>query len=224
MIKVRYLLIRWTDIDMQPWEIPKLRGYFIRKFPDTHLFHNHLPEKGFLYQMPSIQYRIIDGHPALIGINEGIDLIKRVFFEVDSLIINGNTIQTNEREISLKESDFGMCEEYHKYTFLSPWMALNQDNHQEYLKLNLYDQKQRLKSILKNNLKTLSKGFNYWIPEVNKLNVDGWFNPVEANFHDKRMQCFKGEFTTNFAIPDYLGLGKQSARGFGVVVRNKEER
>jgi hypothetical protein len=28
-----------------------------------------------------------------------------------------------------------------------------------------------------------------------------------------------GTITTNFLIPDYLGLGKQTARGFGTVVR-----
>jgi hypothetical protein len=33
------------------------------------------------------------------------------------------------------------------------------------------------------------------------------------------MICFQGEFTTNFLIPDYLGIGKQVARGFGTVVK-----
>jgi hypothetical protein len=31
-----------------------------------------------------------------------------------------------------------------------------------------------------------------------------------------------GTITTNFLIPDYLGLGKQTARGFGTVVRITE--
>jgi len=38
------------------------------------------------------------------------------------------------------------------------------------------------------------------------------------------MQCFTGDFTTNFLIPDFLGIGKQSARGFGVVRKRKEEK
>lgn len=222
MSKVRYLVICFTDVVMQASDIPKLRGYFIHKFPETHLFHNHLPDSGFLYKNPSIQYRIIDSHPALIGINEGIELMKRVFLEIDSLTIGANTIQTFEREISLKECDFGQCEEFHNYSFLSPWMALNQENHREYLSLNPIEQKQRLRIILKNNLKTLSKGFNYWIPDTGQIQVDGWFTPLEVNFHNQRMQCFKGSFTTNFLIPEFLGLGKQCARGFGVVGKAKE--
>jgi hypothetical protein len=101
-------------------------------------------------------------------------------------------------------------------------MALNQENHREYQSLNPIAQKQRLRIILKNNLKTLSKGFNYWIPDTEQIQVDGWFTPLEVNFHNQRMQCFKGNFTTNFLIPEYLGLGKQCSRGFGVVGKAKE--
>jgi hypothetical protein len=37
------------------------------------------------------------------------------------------------------------------------------------------------------------------------------------------MLCFTGDFTTNFLIPEFLGLGKQSARGFGVVRKKRGE-
>ena len=143
--------------------------------------------------------------------------------EINELEINGKTLVSNEREVVLREEDFGLCGQYHRYRFISPWMALNQENYREYQELDTYQRSQRLKSILKNNLKTLSKGFDYWIPEIDKLNVDGWFKPKSVNFHNQVMHCFTGEFTTNFIIPDYLGLGKQSARGFGVVLMNKEK-
>jgi hypothetical protein len=124
----------------------------------------------------------------------------------------------------LKEDDFGLTEDYFTYFFSSPWMALNQENYKDYNKMNTFQRNQKLKTILKNNLKTLSKAFNYWIPDVEKLNVDGWFKPLEVNFHNQPMQCFTGDFTTNFHIPEFLGLGKQSARGFGVVRKRKEEK
>jgi hypothetical protein len=224
MKRVRYIVVSFTDVQMLPSDIPKLRGYFARKFPDTHQFHNHLPQSGFNYKTPSIQYRIIDSHPALIGINDGIELMKRVFMEVDSLTIGTFVHKTFEREIIIKECEFGQSDQFHQYQFTSPWMALNKANYHEYKTLNPVEQNHRLRAILKNNLKTLSKGFDYWIPEVEKVQVDGWFKPVEVNFHNQRMQCFKGEFTTNFLIPEYLGLGKQCARGFGVVIQGKEER
>jgi hypothetical protein len=224
MKKIRYLLVSWNDIRLQPREIPKLRGFFAHKFADFPLFHNHTPGRGFNYAAPRIQYRLIDSHPALLAFGEGIDLLKMVFMEVDELEINGRTLRSNEREISLREEDFGRCEEYHQYRFASPWMALNQENHKLYDSYDDYERKQLLKTILKNNLKTLSKAFDYWIPDVENLNVDGWFRGVNVNFHNQAMQCFYGDFTTNFHIPQYLGLGKQSARGFGVVIKQQEER
>ena len=223
-MKIRYLLVSWTDVNLEPRDIPKLRGFFVSQFPNDHIFHNHLPNPGYNYNAPQIQYRIIDKHPALLAINEGINIIKKVFLEVDKLDINGKTLVSNEREIALKEDDFGLTENYYTYFFSSPWMALNQENYKDYNKMNTFQRNQKLKTILKNNLKTLSKAFNYWIPEVEKLNVDGWFKPLEVNFHNQPMQCFTGDFTTNFLIPEFLGIGKQSARGFGVVRKRKEEK
>jgi hypothetical protein len=223
-MKIRYLLVSWTDVNLEPRDIPKLRGFFVNQFPDDHIFHNHLPNSGYNYNAPQIQYRIIDKHPALLAINEGINIIKKVFLEVDKLDINGKTLVSNEREIALKEDDFGLTEDYFTYFFSSPWMALNQENYKDYNKMNTFQRNQKLKTILKNNLKTLSKAFNYWIPEVEKLNVDGWFKPLVVNFHNQPMQCFTGDFTTNFLIPEFLGIGKQSARGFGVVRKRKEEK
>lgn len=221
-MKIRYLIVKWNDVIIEPRDIPKLRGFFLTQFPENHLFHNHLPGQKFSYKMPQIQYRIIDKHPALLAINEAIDLAKQVFLEVGKLEINGKTIISNEREMILREEDFGQSKEYYNYYFASPWMALNQENYGAYNKLDTFNKNQKLKTILKNNLKTLSKAFQYWIPDTENLNVDGWFHPADVNFHNQTMLCFTGEFTTNFLIPEFLGLGKQSARGFGVV-RKKEE-
>ncbi|MDD2230290.1 MAG: hypothetical protein PHY48_12865 [Candidatus Cloacimonetes bacterium] len=73
MICVDYILAAFTDIDLKAFEIPKLRGYFAYKYPDNSLFHNHLQRK-VSYEDPKIQYRIYEGHPALIGIGERYDV------------------------------------------------------------------------------------------------------------------------------------------------------
>jgi hypothetical protein len=43
--------------------------------------HNHLPGQQYSYKFPQIQYRIIDKHPALLAINDAIDLVKQVFWK-----------------------------------------------------------------------------------------------------------------------------------------------
>lgn len=224
MISVEYLLVVFTEVDFSPSEIPRLRGYFAQKYPDTHLFHNHMPGASLDYRFPKIQYRIVDGHPALIGLGEGIEIMKRVFFETTEIVLGTKIWNINERTIKLTRTEFGQSAEYYTYRFISPWMALNQDNHRDFIELDQMRQKQKLKSILRGNLLTLAKGLSYTIPDFDRVELDGWFKPVERNFHKIPMQCFTGEFTTNFLIPDLLGLGKQVARGFGVMKRIMEER
>lgn len=215
--KLRYLIVRFGDVSMNASDLPKLRGFFARKFSEDHLFHNHLPCGSQSYAFPRVQYRLIDGSPALIGFSEGIDLLKKVFFEVDSLEINGLTISVNERQITLREAELGQRSDPQNYSFASPWMALNQDNDREYFKLSQSHQHEKLLSILTGNLVTLSKGLDYTIPDRDGLKAEGNFRQVTVNFHNIPMHCFYGDFSVNFMIPELLGLGKQSARGFGVV-------
>ncbi len=222
MVPVKYVILSFSDLTLNSFDIPRLRGYFARKFPDEHLFHNHLPDGSRSYRYPQIQYRIIDSHPALLGIGEGIDVMKRVFMLVDELNIGDTLYLSSEKKISIYEADFGQSKEFYTYRFISPWMALNQENYREFIKLDTFRQKQRLKQILRGNLLTISKGFSYSIPDFDSVELDGWFHPVARNFHNIPMQCFTGEFTVNFQIPDFLGLGKQCARGFGVITRQKE--
>ncbi|MDP8322658.1 MAG: CRISPR-associated endonuclease Cas6 [Candidatus Stygibacter australis] len=215
--------LEFTTVGFNVSDLPKLRGFFSRHFSENIEFHNHLPDGSFSYKYPVIQYRVIKGHPALIGIKEGIELIKSLFFELDELIINERKYQLPEKEIMLKEQELGECEEFISYRFASPWMALNQDNYILYREKNKVEQQQFLKLLLRENLKSLCKGFGYWIEDIENVKVEGYFKEKLVNFKNRKMVCFTGEFTTNFKIPQYLGIGKQSARGFGVVERVEEE-
>ena len=69
MIKLEFTTVRFNVSDL-----PKLRGFFSSHFSENIEFHNHLPDGSFSYKYPVIQYRIIKGHPALIGVKEGIEV------------------------------------------------------------------------------------------------------------------------------------------------------
>lgn len=221
-MKIKMLTVSFSDVQQKPSDIPKLRGYFSDKFPQHTELHNHLPGEKFSYKFPQVQYRIIEKHPALIGFGKGIEVLKKIFFELDEIIINNRKYTLNEKEIYLKEFDFGVADEFINYKFISPWMALKEENYEKYNGLNKFEQQGFLKHLLRENFKSLSKGFNYWIDNIENVKVEGYLKPKRVNFKNQKMLCFTGEFMTNFNIPDNLGLGKQSARGFGVVKRQCE--
>jgi hypothetical protein len=218
-MNVKVLFIIFNSVRFSPSDIPKLRGFFSSKYPEDSEFHNHLPEGSFSYKFPQIQYRIINHHPALIGIEKGIGILKKLFFDLEDIIINNRKYQLHEKEIMLREYKLGVAKDFIQYKFISPWMALKEENYERYKTKNKFEQQIFLKHILRENLKTLSKGFKYWIEEIEKIKVEGYFKPKRVNFKNQKMLCFTGEFMTNFHIPDFMGLGKQSARGFGVVKR-----
>jgi len=219
---MKYIILKFNDVKLDVRDIAKVRGYFATNFSDNPLLHNHLPNGKFSYKFPKIQYRLFDGNPALIAMEEGIDVLKEVFFLTDEMVIGNRKYTLNEKEIISCNVEIGQQNEFTYYQFLSPYMALNQENYLKYQAADKYDKVTLLKDILKNNLKTISKGFSYEIPEFEKIAVQANLKPKLINFKNVKMLCFTGDFKTNFLIPDYWGLGKQTARGFGVVKQIKE--
>ena len=219
-MQVEKLVIIINDQTFSPFDIPKIRGFFAKEYSNSDLIHNHLKDKTrqYRYAYPVIQFKIIDSHPALIGIGDGIPILKKIFLEVDHLKINGEVQSINEKSVTLNHSEFGQTDNPIKYQFILPWMALNQTNYQQYQALNWNEKRAFLEKILMGNLKSISHGCNYWIPDFSSVYVESNFRPVSRYFKNLIMICFEGKFTTNFIIPDYLALGKQTARRFGTVV------
>ncbi len=205
---------------IQPYDIPGLRGYFSNKYKEDPEFHNHLPDGKFNYKFPRIQYRIINGHPALIGFDEGLNALRKVFFKSDEVIIHDRIYKSFEKVISCSEYEIGLLDKHIDYEFISPWMALNEENYSKYSQFyTIRDKQGFLRTVLKGNLITISKGFNYTIPDTELIKIEGYFIEQPVMFKGNSMLCFKGMFSVNFGIPELIGLGKQSARGFGVVKR-----
>ena len=217
-MKVKIAHIIYTDVEINASSIPKLRGYFAKRYPKEQLFHNHTSDGKCIYQNPQIQYRVIDGHPALIAYNDGVNILRDILLNNESITIGNETHSAIEKEITVIISELGQSDLPLDYYFNTPWMALNEDNYRAYRLMDEIEQQMFLRHILRENLKTISKAFGYLIPDVEAIKVRGMFRPMNVNFKNQRMQCFKGSFQVNFHIPPHLGLGKQSSRGFGVVI------
>ena len=216
-IKVKIIQIQFPNNLMNRFDIPKFRGYLAKLYPKYTLLHNHLENGKFRYGYPQIQFKTIKKIPTIIGISEGLKILKMVFMDVEELNIDGRHQKIWEKSIKVREEPFGQTEDYYSYQFLSHWMALKEENFETYKQLNSIERQVFLKHLIRENLKTISKGFQYRIPDIDSVKVEGYFKSRIMNFKNVQMLCFKGEFTVNFIIPDYLGIGKQVARGYGMV-------
>ncbi|RKY84167.1 hypothetical protein DRQ09_09015 [candidate division KSB1 bacterium] len=202
-----------------PRTAEKIRGYFGNLYTKDILFHHHLGDGKLYYRYPFIQYKIIDGEPLIIGIKDGVDSLKKSFLEVDRLVIDKKEFEIFEKSIILEEIEFGVSKKIFKYKFITPWYALNQNNYKKYLELDSIESKRELlKSILTGNILVISKSIGITITErieVKKL----YFKEFKFNLDDNRILGFVGNFSVNFQLPDYIGLGKSVSRGFGTIKR-----
>lgn len=195
----------------------QLRGFFASKFQEYVLLHHHNLD-GLVYQYPLIQYKMLAGVPTVLGINEGAEVLVEIFNEYDSLDLGSERYRICEKRGSYQVQEVEWTDYPVFYRFLTPWIALNQENYRRYygmknsLELNTF-----LGKTLVGNLLSFSKTLGYTVP--NTLVCDVSVKPVKVSMKGVYLMGFTGLFRVNFKMPDLLGLGKSVSRGFGTVQR-----
>lgn len=195
----------------------QLRGFFATKFTEYELLHQHVDAGKLIYRYPKIQYKIIDGSPMVIGINEGAEVLKEIYDQYDQIRLGDNTYEIVERGVTLRKEEFGISDKILSYRFVTPWLALNQKNHERYMKSDRIERRDLLRRTLTGNLLSMAKGLDYVVTSQIRLDI-GRTRHTSCTVKGVGMLGITGEFMANFAIPDYLGLGKSVSRGFGAVV------
>ena len=217
-MKIKVMKIIFSDLNLKVRDTPKLRGAVASKFPGYSLLHHHIEKNLLLYRYPKIQYKIVNGSSMIIGIKEGIDILKSVYSEMGELQLSSfETKVQSEIEIKVVDQVFGDSEDLIEYRFATPWMALNQKNYELFVSGNKESNDKLLKSILIGNILSLSKSLTYKIE--NRIHAKIKLTKSKANFKNNPMITFCGNFIVNFHIPNYLGLGKSVSRGFGTIKR-----
>jgi len=215
---LRLLMKSSQEIEESPHLI---RGFFANKFKEYVLLHQHLSKNKFIYNYPYIQYKNIDSSPMILGIKEGIEVIKRIYDKYEELNLNDCIYEILEKNITLKEEEFGIAKQQN-YSFITPWLALNEKNYEKYQRLgSLTKRNEMLEKILVGNIISMSKGLGYTVTTPIKANIVK-IREVRTSLKGNPMLGFLGTFSVNFEIPDYWGIGKSVSRGFGTVKRLKD--
>lgn len=196
-----------------------LRGFIGRYFQENILMHNHNhDENSFIYSYSRVQYKVIEPKTIIIGLAEGVDAVKELRL-LENIIIGSENILVECVNLTENESVFGISAIQHLYSFLTPWLALNEKNYEQYQKLGSWVKKKEfLEKILIGNIISMSKGLGYTVPEPIKANIIN-LKEINTSLKGNPMLGFLGTFSVNFEIPDYWGIGKSVSRGFGTIKR-----
>lgn len=211
--------IQFPEIKLLTRDSHKLRGYFGNLFKEhSPLLHNHYDDGSLRYRYPAVQYKVLGGIPTLIGIGEGAALLPQIFLKIKELELDGHTYPIFSKNIQHRQEPLGFAEELQTYSFETLWMALNQENHRDYIKLGSEtEKKKKLNSILVGHVLSLFKNMDILLEPNQRLMAMTQLQEKSTQFKDNTMIAFMGEFVINAHIPDGLGLGKSVSRGFGSV-------
>jgi len=204
-------------------EAPQLRGFFGRKFEDEVLMHNHRPDGEPIYQYPRVQFKVLDSSAVLMGINEGSDLLQRLWLDIDQTKLGDEELGVLEAQFETRDEELHVTTEPMEYRFVTPWLALNQKNFRSYVgSRNQGFRKDELSRILVGNCLGLAKSLGIRFQDRIAADCRG-LTSIKTKLKGKGMIGFVGKFSVNLKIPEYIGLGKSVSRGFGTIEKSNSE-
>ena len=140
-----------------------------------------------------------------------------MFLDLDELVVGDTVFPIQSKSIKNKNVEIGLCENWHYYRFVAPWMALNQKNHREWEQAGDEEKGRMLRGILTRNMLNFYKAAGTWL--------DGRLEPelkvereLGTHFKNVGMTAFTGQFKVKALLPDLIGLGKSTSRGYGTIL------
>ncbi len=209
---------------LHPGEASYLRGFFGQLFADEVMLHHHEADGRLRYEYPKVQFKILDRTAHLIGLAEGAKLVMELWRDVEQARIGSEVLPVLESGVCRRVETLGESESPLVYRLRTPWLALNQTNHQKYeSEVDPVLRRALLERTLIGNCLSLAKGLGHWVQAPLVADCSG-LRPVQAGFKCVPMIGFVGTFRVNFHIPNHAGIGKSVSRGFGTVERILEGR
>lgn len=209
-----------TDAEIRQNEIPLFRGAVINSLGEhpNVFFHNHLDDDKFRYSYPLIQYKRLEKKAAIVCVEEGVDIIGQFLTEVNgTLAVGERQITCNTGRIQPARILVQTWQEMFSY-HVSRWLPLNSKNYQLYQNLEgVVEKTMFLENILKGNLLSMLKGLNIHLEKELILKITEIGEPYLLNNKGIKMMAFNADFNCNLSIPNYIGIGKNSSIGCGII-------
>lgn len=199
-------------------EIPSFRGAVMGIAGNNPLFHNHSDE-GDIHRYPRVQYKVIDGRPAVIGFEDGADALCSLFLPASKHVMKIGRIYREFVVANVVKDSFLFPlrqGEMRRYT-LHSWLPLNADNYAAFMRMSsLSERIAKLDEILTGNILSLYKGFQVYVEDHITAHIVDMV-PLLVTFKGVKMTAFDAVIETDFALPEHCGIGKGVSHGFGVV-------
>jgi hypothetical protein len=159
----------------------------------------------------------------LLCIEDGVEGIQDFFSTTDwTLKIGEEQKAIKVENLRVRQHRIGVWDNTFSYK-LSKWLPLNQDNYKKFHKLDDYGQKiELLEKILLANILSFLEGISLYVEEKIEIKVKHILDQRLELYKGQEMEAFSLRFETNVSLPNYIGLGKGSSTGFGILKEDKQ--
>ncbi len=224
--KLKYLRIEF-DETLLPHEVPQFRGALIEKVgKENVLFHNHLDDTKYQYGYPLIQYKIVRQRPTLLCLHKGTEEVHHFFSQTQwNLKLHDKELQMKIAQLDMKEYTMNVWDKFFEYR-IRQWLALDETSYADYLSMTSTEDKTRLlETKLCGNLISFAKGIGWTLPDKTTqpviCRITSPLRSQQVRFKQTNMLAFQLQFESNVFIPPYIGLGKGTSRGYGIVTNGR---
>jgi hypothetical protein len=214
------MILKLFTLTLEPvhplqFSITELRSYFAEKLGEYTVLHKN-KDAGFIHRYPAVQCKQIKNTLMVIGISQGAALLEQLSHTQNEIALGKTTCTILERDSAIRNEEFGICGITHTYEFLTPWLALNQQNQKKFYDLKGKPERDAfMRKILVGNLGILSKSLDYKLPVP--ITCEAKIKFRIDRIDRENVIVFLGKVKTNLRIPDYFGIGQAVSQGFGTM-------
>lgn len=212
------------DMPIEPSGILSFRGAIAHKVGLEHeWFHNHNNSNGssnsYHHRYSLVQYKYRRGHPMIVFLDECTEEAHRLFAQDDWVIdYRGEEVKLKVKDLSIKTYEVGVYAKRFRYQ-LRGWLPFSPKEAGDYRKTErLIDRVEILERKLNGHIVTFAQELNCnWQGHI-EATISSIHQAQDIQLKSKtRMLSFSLEFSSNFFLPNFVGLGKSVSLGYGVV-------
>lgn len=215
------IIIIQFDKEIKSKALPYLRGAVIGSLKKKDiLFHNH-DKDGLRYAYPLIQYKRINRKAAIMGIGKGINVISQLLVAHNfNYQIGNEQVEMCIEAVNSYDNEIILTENASYHYRLQNWLPLNTYNYTQFQNSeSLVKSIQILERVLIGNILSFLKGIDIHLDEEVTVHITDITGHRIVIYKKMRLMAFDIEFKTNIQLPQYIGIGKNTSIGYGVLTK-----
>jgi Cas6b C-terminal domain/Cas6b N-terminal domain len=212
------MFLRFFTISLEPvnplrFSLEECRTFFNRELAAYTLLHK---ADDNIHRYQALQCKYVRNELIAVGISQGAGLLRQFAENRDMILAGENACTITGRDPAIRNEEFGIAGSLQLYEFLTPWLALNQQNAKKFYELKGKPERDAfMQKLLLGHLNALAKSLDYKPPVPVSCEPKVRFR--RDRIDHENIIVFLGKFQTNLRIPDFLGIGQSVSRGFGTI-------